>query len=235
MIIAHRGASGHATENTLTAMDKALELDCDAIEIDVWQVEGQLIVFHDLRLERLTNGHGRITDISLSELRALRMGDSEKIPLIDEVLDLIAGRVALNIEIKGAGCTELVIKAIRQRLSNGWKLEQFLVSSFNHQALYELHQQAPEIQTGLLLEEVVLDPFVTATLIGATSLNISYDCLDAELIESAHDRGLKVYVYTVNEKEYIANAIALGADGIFTNYPDRAPKSASLVRKRMWS
>jgi glycerophosphoryl diester phosphodiesterase len=226
LLIAHRGASGYRLENTLVAMQHALELGADAVELDVWAIEGTLVVFHDRRLERLTNGTGVLTHYPLATLRELTVRGSERIPTLDEVLDLLAGRCLVNIEIKGAGCEEVLATTLDHRTQNGWREEQFLVSSFNHVALHTLHHHAPTIPIGVLVEGRLIDPVARAHEVGAIAVNFSNDFLVDEDIETAHGAGLAVYVYTVNERDEIEALARRGVDGVFCNYPDRRPVHA---------
>ena len=227
--IGHRGARGHAPENTLQAVETGIRLGADWIEIDVQQHGEELLVFHDLRLERCTNGQGRLTDVPLDKLRRLDAGQGQSIPFLWEVLDLIEARVPVNIEIKsGRGTAALLVETIRNYLSEQWTAEQFLVSSFHHPELYELKQMAPEIPVGALICGVPLDWAACATELGAESLNISAEFVDERLIDDAHQRGLKVFAYTVNETEDMQGLCAMGLDGVFSDYPDRVLALRSL-------
>ena len=115
LIVGHRGAAGHEPENTLRSVEAALRLGANAIEIDVHQVEGRLVVIHDDRLERTTNGEGRLAAHSLAALRALDAGQGERIPTLDEVIELVAGRAELVIELKGADTAEPVARLLRSQ------------------------------------------------------------------------------------------------------------------------
>ncbi len=148
---AHRGASGYAPENTLTAFKKALELNAPWAELDVYTIENELVVFHDDRMERVTNGLGYIEKHSLSDLRKLKVKKQDKIPYLREVLDLADKQMNFNIELKGINTAEPVVKLIHSYLAKGWKKEQFLISSFNHIELAKIHELDSELKTGALL------------------------------------------------------------------------------------
>lgn len=220
--IGHRGARGHAPENTLLSIDTGIRLGADMIEIDVQRCEGELVVIHDPRLERTTNGQGRVADAKLEALKSLDAGQGQQIPTLQEVLDLVEARVPLNIELKSAGGTaSRVAVTLREALAEGWNASQFLVSSFHLPELYEFKQAAPEIPIAALVCGVPLDWAACASELGAQALNISADFADLRLLHDAHSRGLKVYVYTVNHPEEMRLLRDAGFDGVFSDYPDR--------------
>jgi glycerophosphoryl diester phosphodiesterase len=224
LCIAHRGAMGHAPQNTLAAVSKALELGAPWIEIDVYQVDGQLVVFHDDRLDDLTNGCGYITEQSFAYLRSLEVLNSgQGIPTLEEVYVLVDGQAGLNIELKGAGTAAPVCDFINKQLAANAKrtTEQFLISSFNHRELQQVRQLNPALRLGALHCSLPVDNARFAEQLGAYSLHSSLEFVDQELVDDAHQRGLKVYVYTVNHPDDIARMRQLGVDGVFTNYPER--------------
>jgi glycerophosphoryl diester phosphodiesterase len=223
-ILAHRGARGYAPENTLASFDKALELGAKWLELDVQLHAEKLWVFHDLRLERCTDGQGWLADHKPDALRSLDAGGGQRIPFLHEVLERLKARVAVNVELKtGAGTAAAVATQLRECLTQGWKEEQFLVSSFNLPELREFKRRIPQIPLGVLLCGVPLNLASAASELGAQVLSVDRDFADPALIADARARGLKVYVYTVNEPEDMARFRAQGADGVFTDFPDRAP------------
>ena len=222
-VIAHRGARGHAPENTLAAFDKAVALGARWIELDVQLHAGQLWVFHDQRLERCTDGKGWLVDHSARALRALDAGGGQRIPFLHEVLDHLAGRVSLNVELKTAdGTAAAVAIELRAAFAKGWKPEQFLVSSFHLPELRDFKRRVPEVPLGVLLCGVPLGFAAAATEIGAQVVSLDRDFADPALIADAQQRGMKVFVFTVNEREDIARYRAAGVDGVFTDFPERA-------------
>lgn len=223
-VIGHRGARGHAPENTLLAIDTAIRLGAPWVEFDVQLHDsGELLVFHDLSLERTTNGQGFLANQSLGMLRALDAGGGQQIPTLTEVLDLVEQQVGVNIELKSAGGTgEAVAGVIRGYLDAGWPPEKFLVSSFHLPELWEFKQYAPEIPIGALICGVPLDWAGCAVELGAATLNLSSEFVDPRLIEDAHQHGIKVFVYTVNDPAELRQLRAMGVDGVFSDYPDRA-------------
>jgi glycerophosphoryl diester phosphodiesterase len=223
-ILAHRGARGHAPENTLKAFDKALELGARWIELDVQLHAGELWVFHDQRLERCTNGSGWLADHDANALRALDAGQGQRIPFLREVLDHLAGRVNLNIELKTAdGTGAAVATALRAAFAKRWKPPQFQVSSFHLPELRDFKRRLPEVPLGVLLCGVPLNLAAAATELGAQVVSVDRDFADAALIADAHARGAKVFVFTVNEPADMARFRAAGVDGVFTDFPERAP------------
>ncbi len=222
--IGHRGARGHAPENTLLSFDTAIRLGAQMIELDVQKhPSGALVVIHDLRLERTTNGTGHVADRSIDYIRGLDAGLGQQVPTLEEVLDLVDQRVAVNVELKTPGGTgEAVAQLLREYVREGWKPEQFLVSSFHLPELEIFRQAAPEIPIGVLLCGVPLEWAADAAALSAQALNISDEFADPKLIGDAKARGMKVYVYTVNEPDDIAQMRRLGADGVFTDFPERA-------------
>lgn len=222
LCIGHRGARGHAPENTLLSIDTGIRLGADMIEFDVQRCEDELVVIHDPRLERTTNGTGRVEDSKFDYLRNLDAGQGQQVPTLQEVLDLVEARVPLNIEIKSAAGTAARLAAIlREAFADGWTPSQFLVSSFHLPELYEFKQVAPEIPIAALVCGVPLDWAACAMELGAHALNVSAEFADARLLHDAHARGLKMYVYTVNHIDDIRRLRDAGFDGVFSDYPDR--------------
>lgn len=227
-IIAHRGASGDFPENTLLAIEQALLQGADAIEIDVYAVEDELIVIHDPKLERTTNGSGTIYQHALSYLLQLDAGQGQRIPTLWQVLQLTHGKCWLNIELKGKNTAEpllaLLTKAEQQL---GLDPAQLLVSSFNHHLLLQLQQACPALKLGALTASLQLNYARYVADLKFYSIHCDVNFIDQSLVDDAHALGLKAYVYTVDELEDIQAMQQLGVDGIFTNYPARSRVIAS--------
>ncbi|MCM2678447.1 glycerophosphodiester phosphodiesterase [Echinimonas agarilytica] len=222
-IFAHRGASGDHPENTLIAIERAIEFGADGIEIDVQLADGQVMVFHDRWLHRTTNGYGRLQDLSFDRLRALSVGPGQQIPTLLEVLNCIQGRCCLNVELKhkevaGPALTTLAFAC--QQLQ--FDPQQLIISSFHHRLLAQLKQHWPQFQYAGLTASVPLDLACFAERIGCSALHMDLSCLDEELVNDAHQRGLQVRVYTVDEVDDIAHLAEMKVDGIFSNFPARA-------------
>jgi len=221
VIFAHRGASGYEPENTLSAFELALVMGARWIELDVYAVDGELVVIHDDRLERTTNGTGLVMDKDLSYLRTLDAGKGQKIPLLKEVFDLVSGRAGINIELKGpetaAPTSSLIAVAITERRMTA---EQFIVSSFNHKELQHLKTIQPEIKLGALVSGVPWHNVRFAEKMGAYAVHAGMNIVNRRFVANAHRRGLKLFVYTVNTGEDLKRMQDMGVDGVFTNYPD---------------
>lgn len=219
---AHRGASGHEPENTLLAIEKAMEMGASWIEIDVFAVEDELVVIHDERLEKTTNGTGHVTKRSLAYLRSLDAGKGQKIPLLREVFALANGRVGVNVELKGPETAAPVVKLIDECKgrpgTNGGRI---LVSSFHHRELAKVRSLNPDIPIGALGFGIPPAHAKFAQDLGAVSVHTGRALVNKAFVEDAHRRGLKVFVYTVNQADDLRRVRAMGVDGVFTNYPER--------------
>ena len=219
--IGHRGAKGHAPENTLLSVKTALEMGVDWIEVDVYAIENRLIVFHDEYLDRTTNGSGLIYNQSVDYLRSLDAGQGEKIPFLGEVLEVINGAAGINVELKGPGTAGLVAELLGKVLENAtFSAEQVLVSSFNHRELQRFKNIAPDIPIGALVSCIPLQLAHFAERLQADAVNASLEFVNREFVEDAQQRGMKFLVYTVNSHQDLQRMADLGVDGVFTDYPE---------------
>ncbi|MEM9075826.1 MAG: glycerophosphodiester phosphodiesterase family protein [Bacteroidota bacterium] len=223
LVIGHRGAMGHETENTLASVQKALDLGVDMIEIDVFIIEsGEIVVFHDERVDRLANSGGRIEEYNIFDVKQLTLNGNHQIPMLPEVLDLIDNQVALNIELKGAGTTDRVNFIIDYYVKErGWALENFVISSFKWDELRIMRERNPSINIAILTEEDPLEAIAVAKELNAIAINPNFKKLSAENTSKIQSEGFKVYTWTVNETEDIQRMVDYGVDGIITNYPER--------------
>lgn len=221
LCIAHRGAMGYEPENTLASFRKAFTMGSSCIEIDVRHIDNKLVVFHDERLERTTNGTGYINEKSFEYLRSLDVGNGEKIPTLEEVCDLINAKRCLNIELKGDNTAKPVAELITKLIKYGWDVESFLISSFHHRELLMMNNIMPEIKIGALIHALPVDDAKFAEKLGAFSVHPSIECINKRFIDDAHARCLQVFVYGADHVEDIDKMYQLGADGVFTGYPDR--------------
>ena len=220
--IGHRGAAGHAPENTLKSFKKALELGVDMVELDVYVcASGELVVIHDDKVDRTTDGTGYVVEKTFEELRSLDAGDGEKIPTLAEVLDVIDQKVQVNIELKGPGTAGPVSALIDEYVEKGWNHEDFLVSSFNHHEIKRFKKERPEVQIGALMTGIPLNFAAFAEKVGASFVGLCMEFINQEFVDDAHKRGLEVFVWTVNDLDDIQKIKDLGVDGIFSNFPDR--------------
>lgn len=223
LIFAHRGASGIEPENTLRAIKAALDANVDGIEIDLHEVDGKLLVIHDRWLHRTTSGTGQIFHHNYDHLRSLDAGQGETIPTLDEVFTLVGGRCKINLELKGIHNINLLFSYIDQAIeTTSLESQDVLISSFNHRLLNSIHQQRPEFDIGALTACYPLDYAKFAERLNASSVHLDVNFISKHFVSDAHERGLKVFVYTVDELEDIKAMKALGVDGIFSNFPTRA-------------
>ena len=216
-VIAHRGASADELENTLPAFERAIEVGADYVEFDVQaSSDGALVVFHDLRLDRLTEARGPLRARSLDELRELG------IPTLDDVLELTAGRIGVMAELKSPWLFrrhDMVARTVRRLEPDA------VVVSFARSAILETRRLRPELRT---VQHVGYGTSIRAAAGLAWAAGFDDSRVTARGLGRAHALGLKALVYTVNEPSRLRALQALGADGVFTDCPDRA--LATLAR-----
>jgi glycerophosphoryl diester phosphodiesterase len=224
--IAHRGASGTFPENTLSAFRAAIDAGADMCELDVQLTrDGAVVVIHDDTVERTTDGNGEVAKLTLEELKRLDAGakfkggaiKGERIPTLDEVFDVTSGKCGLNIELKAAGVEAQVAQIMQARDALG----DSIVSSFDWDYLKKIQQLHFNIRVGLLADEKPVDLMMNAVAMRAHSINPRWDMVTADLCKAAHERGLKVYTWTVDADARMRALIECGVDGIMTNYPER--------------
>ena len=220
LCIGHRGAAGYEPENTLRSIRRALELGAHGIEVDVYFVDGELVVFHDATLERTTNGSGSLVRKTFAQLRALDAGKGERIPTLREVFETVDRRAFINVELKGRRTGAPVAGLIGEFIDRrGWSGADFLVSSFNRAELRNICD--PRIRIGLLLARPTRLCWMNARSVRAWSVNPALRFATGPFIDAAHRRGYRVFVYTANAPADIAQMRELSADGVFTDFPDR--------------
>lgn len=224
LVIGHRGAMGYETENTIASIEKAIELGVSMIEIDVLRIKsGELMVFHDKRVDRLTNGAGEIEDYYMSDVLALNLVGGHKIPTLQQVLKAVDGRVKINIELKGKRTASKVNQIIRvYERREGYPLSNYVISSFDWEELDAFRALNQEVDVAVLTDADPLEAIPKAQELNAVAVNPYYKNINAEIVKQIHDAGFKVYTYTVNEEADITSVKEMGVDGIFCDYPDRA-------------
>lgn len=228
-VIGHRGARGHVAENTLPSIQKAIDLRVDAIEIDIFRcASGELVVFHDKTLEKLTDADGYIEQYTLDSLRLVNVLGGYQIPTLREVLDLIDGQVRLNIELKGSQTALLTHEVLQEYLDvpdTNWSAEKLFISSFDWDELRAFRQHNQEIPIAILTEDDPLDALPVAQELGAFAINPDYKTLNASNVAKIYAAGLALYPWTVNAPEAIQQMKALRVSGIITDYPERVTAS----------
>jgi glycerophosphoryl diester phosphodiesterase len=231
LVIAHRGASGHAPENTMAAFRRALEMGAKAIEFDVHQtLDHELVIAHDDDLKRCGRDKRLMKNLHWEdEGEKIDVGawfderfKGERLPRLEDLFDLVPPSVELHLEIKHGsavypGIEERVVDFIHHRGA----LMRTLVSSFDHAALYSIRSLDEKVRLGYLLGLTTLKTaFKEMKELSAESLNLSIRQTTARVVKSAHDRNYKVHVYTVNAPADRDRLAKLGVDGIFCNYPE---------------
>ena len=221
--IGHRGAKGHVAENTLESIQKAMDLGVDGIEIDVHLcASGELVVFHDFTLDRISNGTGEVKKLSLLELKKLKIESQFLIPTLEEVLDLINKKCFLNIELKGSNTALKTSEVIQDYIQNkDWNYEDFLVSSFQIRELEAIFNLDKKIPLGVLTKANMDEAIEFAQTINALAIHPNYALLTPENIKRAQDKNYKVYTWTVNDDKTIKRMKSYGVDGIISDVPDR--------------
>jgi glycerophosphoryl diester phosphodiesterase len=228
-VVAHRGASGHAPENTLAAFHRAAELGAVFIETDL-QIsrDAHIVVIHDDRLDRTTTGRGPVRERTLAELRELDAGSwydprfaGERIPTLEEVLEFSRqSDVVFYLEIKpGApwGVEQAVVGALR----SAGETTRAVVLSFDAATLAAVRRLEPTLMTGYLYDRRQPDAVQRALELGARQLAPRGDLVTPELVAEARRNGLQVVTWTINQPEHMRALAAAGVDGIMTDYPDR--------------
>lgn len=230
-IIAHRGASGYAPENTILAMKKAVEMGAKAVEFDVQITkDGKVIVFHDGKLGRTVKGKGEIREKTYEELESLDAGEGEKIPLLKEVLEILPKGVTINIELKKEKADKNYdVKKVIQVIKEVKKEEDVTLSSFYHELLEDSVKYGA-FPIGLLYEK----PFLKKDYeklkayfrklenkqVKIQSINIYSRDVSKSTVAFIHSLGYECHVYTVNKVKKAKRYKAMGVDAIFSNYPD---------------
>ena len=224
LVIGHRGAAGLQAENTLSSFQKAIDLDCQAVEFDVQVAqdkkgEPHLLILHDEKVDRTTDGQGSIKDLRFEEIRDFKCTNGEKVPTLDEALELISAnaqkRIGVNIELKGVGTAHPV----------SLKLQKFrdmpiLVSSFNHTELTAFQSLAPEVELAPLFSRWSKGIIERTRSFPSAFCNISKSMASKKRMRELVSHKIMPLVYTVNETETANQLKRNGSSGIFTDRPD---------------
>ena len=218
IVIGHRGAKGYEPENTLLSFEKAIQLGCDYVELDVHLADEELFVIHDSSVDRTTNGSGKISELTREQIKSLDAGNDQKIPTLTEVLELIDGRCGVNIELKGPGTAEPVSDLLTSLHKRSLLSFPLVISSFDHK---ELGLASKKFRRGILFDKIPDDWIELAKNYSAWSVNLAFKEVSPDIIQTAHINGIQVLAYTVNDPRDIAKLASLGVDGIFSDFPDR--------------
>jgi glycerophosphoryl diester phosphodiesterase len=222
LCIGHRGAKGHVTENTLESIQKALALGVDGIEIDVHRcASGELVVFHDLTLNRMTDGEGEVSDYTLKELKRLKVKGRFLIPTLAQVLLLIDNKCLLNIELKGQDTAKEACRLIQFYIDKkGWDYHNIIVSSFQSSLLESVYKINNQIPLGVLSDTDLDKAIAFAKTVNAVSIHADYTMLTEENVQKLQEN-YKVFAHTVNNLKPLERMKEYGVDGIISDYPDR--------------
>ena len=220
--IAHRGAKGYEPENTLIAFQKAIDLGCDGIELDVHlSSDSEIIVIHDETIDRTTNGKGLVNQMKLLDLKSFFIDNKYEIPILKEVFDLVNHKILINIELKSYETTDKVVELIEKYVrEKNWKYENFIVSSFDWNALQQVRFLNDKIQIGVLTATDLDLAFAFAKFIKAKSINSFFHLLNQENVDKIQAKGFEIHTWTVNEIEDINKMKRLKVDAIISDFPE---------------
>ena len=215
--IGHRGAKGYVAENTLASFQKAIDLGADGIELDVHlSLDGKVIVIHDETVDRTTSGKGFVKDYSATELKTFG------IPTLISVFELVNQKCFINVELKTYETADKVAELIQHYVAEkGWRYDDFIVSSFDWNALQQVRFQNDNIRIGVLTNTDIALALAFAKFIKAYSIHPYYHLLTTKNVANMQTKNFKVYPWTINEPEDIIFVKSLNVDGIITDFPDR--------------
>jgi glycerophosphoryl diester phosphodiesterase len=216
--IGHRGAAGHAPENTLAAVRKGIALGVDFVEIDIRRTaDGRLVVLHDATVNRTTDGKGRIESLCLQDLEKLDAGEGEHIPTFAEVLKVATGKTGLMVELKIRGGAQQTVELVREAHFKN----PVIYASFLHDELKHVRKADPEAPLMVLFGSLSRASVSRAIKYGASYVGLPHNKATGPLVNSFHRAGLRLFVYTANDPDDIQRVLSLGVDGVISNFPDR--------------
>jgi len=226
LVFAHRGASAYAPENTFAAFDLAIEMGAPAIETDVRATaDSHLVLMHDERVDRTTDGHGKVSDLTLAEVRALDAGAwfgrelaGQRVPTVEEFLARYGGRLPICLEVKAPDVEGHLLDLVRA----AGLLAKVELTSFSLDIVARLCDLAPEAKVGYLTPRLDEEAIAQTVAVGARQICPKAEALTPDRIRAARAAGLEVRAWGVGDDDLLARAVALGVDGFTTNWPDRA-------------
>lgn len=222
--IGHRGASAYATENTLAAFRKAMEMGADGVELDVHVCKsGELVVFHGYGMDRRTPDKNLVRDLTLSELRAFSLPGGERIPTLSEVLEALGPDAWYFVEIKHASAALPVADVLRHYARKGWRNEKLCLHTAYYREIVPPLEAFPSLAIAASFIKLTNSSAQEAKALGVRFIVANYQTFGKEHIEQAHALGLKIIAWTAYKDDPgdIGKLRALGVDGIISNYPDR--------------
>ncbi|MGL6023795.1 MAG: glycerophosphodiester phosphodiesterase [Cetobacterium sp.] len=228
-ILAHRGSSGSAPENTISAFKKAIADGCDGFEFDVQQTkDGKLVVFHDWTLERTSNGKGYLREHTLEELKKLDVGSwfnkkfiGERIPTLEEALDIIPDHLLINIELKEENSRERGSENLLLQILKKYQNKNIIVSSFSHNLLHNLKRLDSSIKIGLLVESHLLnlDKYIENLGFEIIAYHPSKSFIAESDVQYLTSKNIDINVWTVNSIQDAKILKNMGVTRIITNFP----------------
>jgi glycerophosphoryl diester phosphodiesterase len=240
-VFAHRGSSGYAPENTLAAFKLAVEQGADAIELDAkLTVDGQVVVMHDLTVDRTTDGSGYVNAMTLADLKHLDAGSkfdprfkSEPIPTLAEVFETVGNQIVINVEVTNYTNPYDDLPDRVMALVKKYGLEDnVILSSFNLIALVRARAILPGIPTGFLIFKGFARPAIDSGMIRFDSnfaIHPNFEDVTPELVKFAHKIGCRIHTFTVNQPDDMRRVIHAGVDGVFTRDPIMAREIISEI------
>jgi glycerophosphoryl diester phosphodiesterase len=215
LVIAHRGASGYAFENSMAAFQRAVELGADAVELDIHAAaDGVLLVHHDAKVP----GVGAIADLPATAFASHRLPNGEAIPTLPQALDALRG---LDVWVEVKTLPPAADQRLFDALNGGPTPKRYAVHAFDHRIIARLGEEQPTLRRGVLLASYLLDALPILHGVGADTLWMETDLIDAALVSDLHDDGMAIIAWTANDDAEIRRLIGLGVDGICGNFPDR--------------
>ena len=216
---------GHVLENTIESVQKAIELNVDGIEIDVFKSKtGELVVYHDPFLSRLSNSNAFIEQISLDSIKKIELIGGYFIPTLKEIVDIIPEKIFLNIELKGQDTAFETNKIIINHLNTyNFPVSKFIISSFRWDELKKIRSFNKDIPIAILVDSLykIDDAIKLAKQINAVALNPNKEFITKEIVNKIQSKNIKVYPYTINTPRNIRKMRSMGVDAIITDFPER--------------
>jgi len=215
MIMGHRGAKALEPENTLLSIRRAIEIGVDAVEIDVHLTKDkEVVIIHDSTVDRTTNGKGPVGSYTLEEIKKLDAGKGEKIPTLKEVIEFVKDKVRLIIELKEEGTEDKVVELIK-----GYNMfDSAYIISFWHMLVKKIKEMDNRIKTGVLLVGCPVDTCIARSA-SADALVMNYAFVSKGLVDKAHQEGLKVFIWNIDDRDMLKPYVDMGVDGIGSNDP----------------
>ena len=223
--IGHRGSKGYVAENTLESIKHAILLGVNGIEIDVFKcLSGELVLSHENNLKRLTGKSGQLEKLTLGELKKFLVVGKYKIPTLTDVLQTIETPLFVNIELKGLNTAQATSKIITNlSKSTSWRLENFIISSFNWNELEQFRSIDKNTPVGVLLSNSmsINEAIEFGKKINAQAIHPNFKLLNEKTVKKIKNNGFKIYTWTVNSKDDINYMKKLKVDGIISDFPDK--------------